>query len=71
MPKNEDGMRYPSIDDLLSKMKSKYQIAYASAKVAKIIEGYDIDIPNSKCVKPVGKALEEIIADRVKIEFKK
>lgn len=67
--KNNDGMRYPSIDDLLKKIDSKYKLAYAAAKTAKIIEQYDIEISNAKCVKSVGQALEEILDNRVEIEF--
>ena len=36
--KNYDGMRYPSVDALLEKIDSKYKLAYAAAKRAKIIE---------------------------------
>lgn len=67
--KNKEGLRYPSIDNLLTKIDSKYKLAYASAKRAKIIkeEGYvSVDAKSSK---PVGVALEEILQDKVKIEF--
>lgn len=67
--KNNDGMRYPSIDELLKKIDSKYKLAYAAAKTAKIIEVNEIEIKDAKCVKSVGQALEEIIADNVSIEF--
>lgn len=67
-----DGMRYPSIDKLLEKVDSKYKLAYISAKRAKVIEEEDfVAIENPKCVKPVGQALEEILEDKVKCEFKK
>jgi DNA-directed RNA polymerase subunit omega len=67
--KNTEGLRYPSIDNLLTKIDSKYKLAYASAKRAKIIkeEEYTAVIPS--CSKPVGIALEEIIADKIHIEF--
>ena len=39
--KNYDGMRYPSVDALLEKIDSKYKLAYAAAKRAKIIEEED------------------------------
>ena len=42
MKKEYDGMRYPSIGDLLEKIDSKYKLAYASAKRAKIIEEKDM-----------------------------
>lgn len=70
MTRNNEGMRYPSIDDLLEKMDSKYRLAYTAAKVAKIIDEQEIKIKNSECAKSVGKALEEILRDRVTIEFK-
>lgn len=66
---NKDGMRYPSIDDLLKQIDSKYKLAYTAAKTAKIIERHDIQIEDAKCVKSVGQALEEIIAGNVDIEF--
>ena len=67
--KNQEGLRYPSIDNLLTKIDSKYKLAYASAKRAKIIkeEEYTAVLPKSS--KPVGIALEEILDDKVKIEF--
>jgi DNA-directed RNA polymerase subunit omega len=68
--KNEEGLRYPSIDNLLTKIDSKYKLAYASAKRAKILKEDDYTSIDTKSSKPVGIALEEIIADKVKIEFK-
>jgi len=67
--RNKDGMRYPSIDDLLKQIDSKYKLAYTAAKTAKIIERHDLQIEDAKCVKSVGQALEEIIAGNVDIEF--
>ena len=67
-----DGMRYPSIDDLLEKVDSKYKLAYIAALRAKQIEqDPNFDDPDCKCVKPVGQALEEIINDKVSLEFEK
>lgn len=71
MKKEYDGMRYPSIDDLLEKIDSKYKLAYASAKRAKIIEEKGYVATKVLCKKPVGQALEEILDDKVKIEFEK
>ena len=69
---NKDGMRYPSIDKLLEKVDSKYKLVYISSKRAQIIENEDyIAIENPRCVKSVGQALEEILEDKVKCEFKK
>lgn len=69
MKKNLDGMRYPSIDNLLDKIDSKYKLVYASSKVASIIDEEKIVVSDAKCVKSVGIALEEILKDRVDIEF--
>ncbi len=61
-----DGMRYPSIDDLLEKVDSKYKLAYIAALRAKQIEqDPNFDDSDCKCVKPVGQALEEILNDKV------
>ena len=69
---NRDGMRYPSIDKLLEKVDSKYKLVYISSKRAQIIEDEEyLAIENPKCVKSVGQALEEILEDKVKCEFKK
>lgn len=69
MKKNLDGMRYPSIDNLLDKIDSKYKLVYAASKVASIIDEDKIIVADAKCVKSVGIALEEILKDRVEIEF--
>lgn len=67
--KNTEGMRYPSIDKLLTKIDSKFKLAYAASKRAKLIEeNQDLSI-DCKCSKPVGQALEEILADKIRIEF--
>lgn len=69
--KDYDGMRYPSIDELLDKVDSKYKLAYVAAKRAKIIveENYT-SAEDGKCVKPIGEALEEVLEDKTKITFK-
>lgn len=69
--KDYDGMRYPSIDELLDKIDSKYKLAYVAAKRAKIIveENYT-SAEDGKCVKPIGQALEEVLEDKTKITFK-
>ncbi len=68
--KNDDGMRYPSIDRLLDKIDSKYKLAYAASKRAKMLESGANSTIKPKCVKPVGQALEEILEDKVKVTFK-
>ncbi len=67
--RNTDGLRYPSIDDLLEVVDSKYKLAYIAAKRAKIIKQDGISSVDNRCVKPVGQALEEVLANKVKAEF--
>ena len=67
--KNTEGLRYPSIDNLLNVVDSKYKLAYIAAKRAKIIKKDEYSSVDNKCQKPVGKALEEILANKVKAKF--
>ena len=67
--KNEDGLRYPSIDNLLQVVDSKYKLAYIAAKRAKMIKKDEYSSVENKCVKPVGKALEEVLANKVTAKF--
>ncbi len=71
--KDYDGMRYPSVDELLTKIDSKYKLAYAAARRARISEEEDgyTSLEDPKCVKPVGQALEEILDGKTKVTFKK
>ena len=64
-----DGMRYPSIDALLEKVDSKYTLAYIAAKRAKSIQQEGTSLEYSKCKKPVGIALEEVLEDKIQVEF--
>lgn len=70
---NPDGLRYPSIDELLTKIDSKYKLAYTAAKRAKIIDAEEYssmeDEGGNKCYTSVGKALEEIQAGKIEVEF--
>lgn len=68
---NKDGLRYPSIDELLEKIDSKYKLAFTAAKRAKIIkeEEYTSMEDDSMCHTAVGQALEEILNDKVEVEF--
>ena len=53
------------------KIDSKYKLAYAAAKRAKIIEQEEYtSYEDGMCVKPVGQALEEILVDQTKMTFK-
>ena len=67
--KNPEGLRYPGIDDLLEKIDSKYKLVYAASKVAHIIERDDLVVKDAKSSKTIGVALEEILHDKVHIEF--
>lgn len=69
MKKNIEGLRYPAIDDLLEKIDSKYKLVYASSKVAHIIERDHLEVEDSKSSKTIGVALEEILHDKVNIDF--
>lgn len=64
-----DGIRYPSIDQLVKKSTSKYKLIIGAAKRAKEIDAGDeklINNPVSK--KSIGIALEEILEDKVIIK---
>ena len=67
--RNKEGLRYPSIDNLLTKIDSKYKLAYAAAKRAKKYKEEEYTSIDPKCSKPVGIALEEILAGKVQIDF--
>lgn len=69
--KEYDGLRYPSIDDLLKVVDSKYKLAYVSAKRAKIIDAEEYTSSEDPlCVKPVGEALEELLEGKLSCSFK-
>lgn len=62
-------MLYPSIDSLLEKINSKYTLVTLSSKRAREIQDDGkVLIPRPASVKPVGKALEEIIDDAIKLK---
>lgn len=55
-------MLYPSIDELLEKVPSKYSLIILASKRAHEMRLYDnMQLNNYKSVKPVGKALEEVV----------
>lgn len=64
-------MLYPSIDSLLTKIDSKYSLVSVAAKRARRLQQSE-KLYLSKYVshKPVGKALEEIHADRLTFRIK-
>ena len=67
-----DGMRYPSVDALLEKVDSKYKLSIIAAKRAHIIDEEDgwTPLEDPICEKPIGVALEEILADKTEMTFK-
>lgn len=72
MNSNErDGLRYPSIDQLVEKTNSKYRLVVGAAKRAKELERKEnpdeclIDNPRSQ--KSLGIALEEIVEGKLKV----
>ena len=70
MMHQNDGMRYPSIDQLVTKTKSKYKLVVGVAKRSR-------QINKSNCLlhpeeihskKSIGMALEEVLAGKVVME---
>ena len=63
-----EGMRYPAIDELSSKADSKYKLVIAVAERAREIkETVKSYLQSTRNYKAIGIALEEIVADLVKI----
>lgn len=57
-------MLYPSIDELMKKVDSKYILVSVAAKRARKLQGhYDCQVPKPVSYKNVGKALEEVYHD--------
>lgn len=69
MKKNQEGLRYPGIDDLLEKIDSKYKLVYAASRVAHMIDREELNVEESSSSKTIGVALEEILNDKVHIKF--
>lgn len=74
MTETNEGMRYPSIDQLISKTSSKYKLVIAVARRAREIDkGEHSPAPGTSLLdspknhKSIGMALEEILEDKVKI----
>ncbi len=64
-----DGMRYPSIDQLATKTSSKYKLVIGAAMRAKEIKnGEKVLVENPRSKKAIGMALEEVISDKVVIK---
>ncbi len=66
--KPNDGMRYPSIDQLTHKSSSKYKLVIAVAKRAhEITSTGKCFLPATSNVKSIGIALEEIVENKIEI----
>ncbi|WP_077326088.1 DNA-directed RNA polymerase subunit omega [Virgibacillus siamensis] len=62
-------MLEPSIDELLEKINSKYTLVTLSARRARQIrETNETLVENTKSHKYVGKALEEVIAEKLDVK---
>lgn len=69
LTKDMDGIRYPSIDELTDKTSSKYKLVIAVAKRAKQIDESGLCyLPTTRNKRSIGIALEEIMADKVRID---
>lgn len=57
-------MLYPSIDEMMNKVDSKYSLVVAASRRARQLrEGEKTDLRNARSHKQVGVALEEIYGD--------
>ncbi|NLL51172.1 MAG: DNA-directed RNA polymerase subunit omega [Peptococcaceae bacterium] len=61
-------MRQPSLDILMSKVDSKYTLVVAASKRARALME-NTDPEESKDIKPVTRALEEIALDKITIDY--
>jgi DNA-directed RNA polymerase subunit omega len=66
MNKIYDGMRYPSIDTLVSIVHSKYRLVVGTARRARdLAKGSQVLIEKPHSRKPIGIALEEIYEGKI------
>ncbi|UVI27839.1 DNA-directed RNA polymerase subunit omega [Paenibacillus spongiae] len=62
-------MLYPSIDEMVKKVDSKYSLVVAASRRARMLrDGVKTDLRLPKSHKFVGVALEEIYNDNVQVE---
>lgn len=62
-------MLYPSIDEMMKKVDSKYSLVVAASRRARMLRsGEKSDMPNPKSAKYVGVALEEIYNGNLVVE---
>lgn len=65
-------MCYPSIDDLVKKVDSKYTLVTLAAQRAReITDGQPALISSAESQKPVTVALKEILKDKITYSFEK
>ncbi len=65
-------MLYPSIDDIMEKVDSKYALVVGASKRARSLrEGAVSHLKDARSDKYVGIALEEIYLDYIRIEHQK
>ena len=69
MRSDRDGMRYPAIDQLVTKTNSKYKLVVGAAiRARQITEGDAALVENPHSKKSIGIALEEIYAGEIIIK---
>ncbi|MFM9278411.1 DNA-directed RNA polymerase subunit omega [Paenibacillus jiagnxiensis] len=62
-------MLYPSIDEMMNKVDSKYSLVVAASRRARLLrEGEKSELKQARSHKQVGVALEEIYNDLLKVE---
>jgi DNA-directed RNA polymerase subunit omega len=62
-------MLYPSIDEMMNKVDSKYSLVVAASRRARLLrEGEKSELKQPRSHKQVGVALEEIYNDLLKVE---
>ncbi len=61
-------MEQPSLDILMTKMSSKYELVVAAAKRARILNEISRPGGEPRALKPVTVALEEIATGKLKVE---
>lgn len=60
-------MNQPSLDELMKKVDSRYALVVIAAKRARVLtEKQNSNNSNSKAVKPVTAALQEIVEDKIR-----
>ncbi|MHA6484597.1 DNA-directed RNA polymerase subunit omega [Paenibacillus sp. strain BS8-2] len=62
-------MLYPSIDEMVKKVDSKYTLVVAASRRARMLRNGDkTELVNARSHKFVGVALEEIYGDIIQVE---